>query len=384
MTAVEPATLLADARAFVPELRERGREIDDLRQLPQDLAQRMADRGFYRLCAPASLGGTDTGPATMAEVCEILATGNGSAAWCVFIGSTSQYTLVNLGEEQLSEILATPNVLTSGVFASTGQARPATQDGEPGWLVDGTWAWGSGCHNASWISGGVMVQPDDGDPYDARAYFRPDELDIDDDWHTSGMRGSGSSTFHARRVWLPHRRITDPKRRSPHADHPIYRFPQFAILCVSIGSICLGMARASIDEAVAVARDKTPMGSNRSLSQRPHLHGELARADTTLRAARALLYGEIGSAWDTAATDRPDLDARRRLRTAVVHAVTTSVEVIDAMYTAVGGSSVYEDSPLQRHLRDVHVATQHMMVGAPVMELAGRVLVGIDDRAPGL
>ena len=64
--------------------------------------------------------------------------------------------------------------------------------------------------------------------------------------------------------------------------------------------------------------------------------------------------------------------------------VNTAVEVIDKMYTIVGGSSVFESSCLQQHFRDVHVATQHMMVGEPVMELAGRVLLGIDETAPGL
>tara|TARA_B110000014_G_scaffold259928_2_gene248639 strand:- start:724 stop:888 length:165 start_codon:yes stop_codon:yes gene_type:complete len=54
------------------------------------------------------------------------------------------------------------------------------------------------------------------------------------------------------------------------------------------------------------------------------------------------------------------------------------------MYTTVGGSSVYEESALQRHFRDIHVASQHMMVAEPVMELAGRVISGTDDDAPGL
>jgi len=54
------------------------------------------------------------------------------------------------------------------------------------------------------------------------------------------------------------------------------------------------------------------------------------------------------------------------------------------MYTVMGGTSVYEDSCLQQHFRDVHVASQHMMVGEPVMELAGRVMLELDDEALGL
>ena len=57
-----------------------------------------------------------------------------------------------------------------------------------------------------------------------------------------------------------------------------------------------------------------------------------------------------------------------------------AIRVIDRMYTLLGGTSVFETSCLQQHFRDVHVASQHMMVAEPVMELAGRVMVGLDDK----
>lgn len=38
-------------------------------------------------------------------------------------------------------------------------------------------------------------------------------------------------------------------------------------------------------------------------------------------------------------------------------------------------------SPLQRCLRDVSVATQHMMVGEATYELAGRVFLGLPTNA---
>ena len=143
-------------------------------------------------------------------------------------------------------------------------------------------------------------------------------------------------------------------------------------------------AQGSIDEVVEIAEAKTPTGSRRTLAHRATLHRDIAIADTRLRAARALLYNTIDEVWEIVGTDRPTVQHRRMLRTAVAHSVATAVEVIDRMYTVVGGSSVFEHSCLQRNLRDVHVATQHMMVAEPVMELAGRVMLGLDDSAPGL
>ena len=140
----------------------------------------------------------------------------------------------------------------------------------------------------------------------------------------------------------------------------------------------------SINEVIKIAQEKTPQGSRRTLAMRSSLHKDLADADTKLQAARAWLYQTIDSAWINAQNNDDTLESRRAIRTANVHAVTTAIEVIDRMYTVVGGTSVFETSCLQQHFRDVHVASQHMMVGEAVMEMAGRVLIGLDDTGPGL
>lgn len=58
------SSVLKAAEGLCPELSDRRREIDDLRQLPQDLANRLAALGFYRLVVPESLGGLGISPTT--------------------------------------------------------------------------------------------------------------------------------------------------------------------------------------------------------------------------------------------------------------------------------------------------------------------------------
>jgi alkylation response protein AidB-like acyl-CoA dehydrogenase len=349
----------------------------------------MAGLGFYRLVVPEDLGGLAASPETLCRVCETLATASGSAAWCVFIGSTSQYLFGGLPPDQRAEILVDPDVITSGVFADSGTARAEARDGVDGYVVDGHWRWASGCHNAAWISGGVHEVDGDGEPVDrpvpvTRAFFRPQEIEIHDNWHTVGLRGTGSSDFVARDVWVPAPRMATTIATTAYAERPIYRFPQFALLGIPIGAICIGMARAALDEVIGAAGSKTPQGSRRTLAMRSSLHRDVALADTELCAARAWFYQVVDRAWNDAQSEAATLEHRRLLRAANVHAVTTAIRVIDRMYTVMGGSSVFETSCLQQHLRDVHVASQHMMVGEAVMELAGRVILGLEDKATGL
>ena len=383
------AELIAAASGLQEMLGRRRQEIDDARQLPQDLANQLAGLGFYRLVVPEDLGGLGVSPETFCRICEVLAEANGSTAWCVFIGATSQYLFGALPQTQLNEMLKEPNVVTSGVFADSGTVCFESRDGAPGYRVHGHWRWGSGCRNAAWISGGVHEVNATGERMirDApltRVFFKPEEIEIKDNWHVSGLRGSGSSDYVADNVWVPAARLSGNVEDTPHATRPIYQFPKFALLGCPIGAICLGMATACLQEVIKVSKQKTPQGSRRPLSLRPSLHIELAESETALSAAKSLFYQRLAQGWEQAQLGPASLTDRRGLRTATVHLVNTSIKVIDKMYSVMGGTSVYESSCLQQHFRDVHVASQHMMVGEPVMELAGRVMLDLDEEALGL
>ncbi|MDE0133785.1 MAG: acyl-CoA dehydrogenase family protein [Acidimicrobiaceae bacterium] len=380
--------MLALASEWIPALRERSVEIDSLRQLPQDLAEALAADGFYRTLVPPDLGGLGLPPAVVAEISEVLAMGNASAAWCTFIGATSQIMFAALEPAQLAEVLDNPDVITAGVFAHSGTATAALgPNGADGYRVQGRWAWASGSHNSEWISGGVQIDSGDGpQPALGRAFFRPDDIELRDDWYTSGLRGSGSSTFEVHDVWLPASRIAYERTilKSPYAAEPLYRMPLFGLLALPIGAIALGMARACVDEVIDVAKSKVPQGSRRTLGQRPSLHSAVAVADTEVRAARNLLYASIDAAWERAQHGLSDLELRRDLRTATTYAMQTSLRVTQSMNAAVGGTAVFEASPLQRHLRDAQTASAHFMVAMPVMELAGRTYFDPEADTSGL
>ena len=382
------AAVIAAAEALVPELAERSGEFDELRHLPQDIAEKMAAQGLYRLCAPIGASGLDVGVRALCEAVETLAKGNGSAAWCAFIASTSHLNMAGASDAFRAGIDDETALILAGVFSPSGTAVAKRRDGEDGYLVNGHWRWGSGCRNAHWISGSLVEVDADGQPVEgsvlSRVFLHPDEVEILDTWHVSGLRGSGSNDFSVTDLWVPAERAIVTTASSAFADEPIYRFPPFGVLGPPIGAIAMGMARASLDEVATVAKTKMPNGSSRTLANRPKVHFDFAQAETQLRAARAYFYEAIDSVWAKALVGPTTLEDRLAVRTANNHALNSSVDVIDRMYSIVGGTSVYETSPLQRHFRDVHTASQHMMVADSVMELAGRVLLGVDTKGVGL
>lgn len=377
-------TPLEVAGSFLEEIRERAAEFENQRHFSDDLARRMAGAGLYSLCTPKEYGGCGYTARDYAEVSELVARADASAGWCLFIGISSAIGISTV--EDAKNMILAPDNITSGVFAPMGKARPETVDGVDGYRISGKWQWGSGSMNADWISGGFFVVDENGKPQklaDGRpdqniATFARSEIEHLDTWHVSGLKGTGSTEYQVKDVFIPANRIRSIyDQKTP--DYPVYKFPMYGFLGIGIAAVALGIARAAIDELIDLAGGKVPMASRRTLAEKVTTHREVAEAEAILRSARAFFYEAIDAAWQGAEGDQPlTVDHRRDVRHSTSHAVKSAKQVVEKMYLLGGGSSVFLSSPLQRHLRDVNVATQHMMVAPATFDLIGRMLVGLD------
>ena len=194
----------------------------------------------------------------------------------------------------------------------------------------------------------------------------------------SGLRGTGSHDMRVTDEIVPASHAVSLLSEPPRDPGALYAFPLFGLLAIGIAAVALGIARAAIEDLIELAGAKTPAASSRTLAKRSAVQAEVARSEASLRAAQALLLAEAEAAWRGAQSGEPISSERRAgLRLAATHATGAAAEVVGAMYHAGGGSSIYDSSPLQRRFRDVHVATQHMMVAPATWELTGRLLLGL-------
>jgi alkylation response protein AidB-like acyl-CoA dehydrogenase len=152
-------------------------------------------------------------------------------------------------------------------------------------------------------------------------------------------------------------------------------------LCVA--AVALGIARGAIADITALAGAKVPLLAGAALATSPTFQRDLARADTQLRAARALVIESAEDAWSTATRGADfTLDQRARIRAAAAWAVETSADVVTTAYRAGGGTVVYRDGTLQRRLRDVNAVTQHFLVRPDTLTTAGAVFAGQEIDVP--
>jgi len=368
----EPAQLVA-ARALDPEIRLRADEIESGRRLPPDLAKRFAASGFFSICVPSRYGGGELGAADVVRVIEAIARADGAAGWCVMIGATTGMLAASLSERWAREIYGRdPAVITGGVTAPMGVA--ATADG--GHRVTGRWTFGSGCQHSDWLVGGTRMG--EGTAPEVRLmFFSPDQVRIHDTWHASGLRGTGSHDFEVVEAFVPEGRSV-VLGGHPSVSGALYQFPTLGLLALGVCAVALGIARRAIDEFVLLAGGKVPTGSARTLANRPVVQRQVGEAEAAVRSARAFVFGSIDDAWLIASEGRALPPAQRaELRLAAANAAWRAAQAVDLVYHAGGGTAVYTSSPLQRCFRDVHVATQHIMVAQPLFEIFGRAALGL-------
>jgi indole-3-acetate monooxygenase len=375
--AVDRPSLVDAARSVADVVAAHADAAEQQRRLPQPTVDALVAAGLMRMCVPSTYGGPDASPMEVVEAIEAVAMVDGAAGWCVMIASTTSSMSLFLPPEFASAIYGDPAVVTGGVYAPNGTATEV----EGGWSVTGRWQWGSGTQHCQWITGGARTP----DGAFHLMFFDAADVTFHDTWHTVGMRGTGSLDFSVDQAFVPAGRSVLPGVGRPTIDGPLAAFPNYSLLASGVAAVALGVARHALDELTELAQGKRPLFSSRTLAQSGSVQADLARAEASLRAARSFLLGELSDAWASAgAGGRVDVPVRARIRLACVHAAEAAARAVDVAFTLAGGTSVYESSPLQRCLRDAHVATQHLMVSPRLYETLGRLQLGLDTDTSAL
>src|ERR1700679_3031896 len=77
------ADYLERVRELAPALKASAAEIDERRELPAAIVDRLVEGGFFRLLLPRSLGGAELLPVDYVPIIEAIARIDASTAWCL-------------------------------------------------------------------------------------------------------------------------------------------------------------------------------------------------------------------------------------------------------------------------------------------------------------
>ncbi len=387
-TARASATPLDIARALAHRIRARADEIEVARQLPHDLVMEIATAGLFKVGLSEAEGGLGADIITTLRVIEEVARADGSTGWCVAMGINTFRQSAQFAPEVRRRLFHSDPV---GVSAGSANPRGRAIAVPGGYRVTGHWFFASGCMHSSLLHGACRVFDGDtprlrsnGDQDVRIVYFSPKSMvRIIDTWNVSGMRGTGSHDIEVDDVFVPEEHTFSALDRRARVTGPMNRMHGFDLAGCGFCCVGLGVARAAIDEFVALANAKIPRSSSELLRERSMVQARVGEAEALLRAGRAFLFDVVQEMWETVHA-REFVTERQRsdLRMAMTHAAQSAAQATHMVCSAAGTTSIFNESPLERYARDAEVVTRHNQLQFVNYEAVGRTLLGLESNSP--
>lgn len=366
---------------LVDRIKHRANEAEEHRRLPAGTISELQESGLFDLLKPARFGGQQADFQAILDPVRRLAHGCTSTAWTAGFFTLHNWMLALCGEQAQEDGFTSRPFLASAPLAPTGRGVP-TQGGV---RLSGRWSWATGVMEGNWTIVGALCGPDDG-IYPALALVPADDIEIDDVWHTDGMRGTGSNDIVITDAFVPEHRlvkVTDIYGgTAPGAilhDADLYRWPMVPALAFLASMPALGTAERVVELFTQRLSERVIAYEGSKQKDKPAAQARLGEARIRLRALHGLLADSVGRIETIlAAGDRVPRAVRADCRLAAAHIVKESRDVIGNLLEASGASAHFLNNPLQRAKRDVDVLSGHVIFDYDTSrELSGALAIGL-------
>ena len=369
--------LLENAHDLAGLVRTATDRIEAERRIPPDVSNEIADRGFFRLLLPRSLGGAEMEHPDFLKVVRVFAEADASVAWCINQNNVFSTNAVRVPEETAREIWTVQrNVVTNGPPMPETRADVV----EGGYRLSGRWNFSSGIPHATWVAALTPVyNPGQEEPSETRTLLLPrEQVKMLDIWQVGGLRGTGSLSFEAEDVFVPAARSYPTNAKSSEPG-PIYVLPTTMMFCSGFATVALGTARAGLDAAIELSKSKTQHFQQAKMSDLSTTQRMVGQAEATWNAARAYLNEASLAMWAGAKANHSlTMEERMNVRLASTHAIRQAAEVVDIAYALCGSSAIFATNPIQRRFQDVHTITQQVQGRLTHYDTAGQYFLDIE------
>jgi alkylation response protein AidB-like acyl-CoA dehydrogenase len=376
-------TLLTQAADLVPVLAAREAASSLGRSVP---AETMADyhrAGILRVMQPRRFGGHQASFGLFSRIVETLAEGCAASAWVYAVLAEHQWIIACMPEQAQIDVWGgNPEAVASSSLAP----RETAQRVAGGWRLSGRFPFSSGCQHAQWAIIGARTDDAAGNTLTRYLLVPIRDIEIVDDWHVLGLRGTGSCSLVLHDVFVPeHRTVllrdllegtTPGSMILP--EYSLLRAPRGYLVPFSLPVVMFTLAGRALGLVPAALRGRISRGVHAvAASEVVQMRlGEAAAAIETAvlimhtRREQSVLAVESGAAitpQDVARNRRDVTFAAEQLRRG-----------LEALTEVSGARSVYDTDPLQGLLRDLMTIATHTIVSRPgAMVPYGRLMLGL-------
>lgn len=374
--------LIAKAEKLAPLFRETARDAELARRPLDHVIDAVRDSGLYSLMVPKSYGGYEEDLDTFFEVVLTLSRADASMGWLTGFLIEHNLWLLNYSDEVCKTVFGADDHVLAPATLNIGAGTAQAVDG--GYRLSGQWQWGTGILHSTWVlAGGLAIIDEQPTP---TFFLMPiDDVTPIDTWFMTGMCATGSWDFKVEDVFIPAERaipfvsiLENTTGIDERFDGPLYSTPLMPVLGFAAALPILGAAQSALANFAEQMRTKLENKVLRAGTPQADVTKLLGEVTLKIEAAELVLRNVLHDVM--AKRNKATPDERSRWLSQQAYAVHTCKEAALQIADATGASGGHLDNPVQRAVRDISIASNHVVFSKDSRYGdVGRALLGQDS-----
>jgi 3-hydroxy-9,10-secoandrosta-1,3,5(10)-triene-9,17-dione monooxygenase len=382
-------TMVARAKALIPQLRDRAARTEELRLLPPETERDLHEAGLFRIVQPKRVGGPELDSVSLVDCADMLGRADASVAWN-FANLASHHWMLGMFDQRAQDEVWGRDVnalIASSFIFPAGRARKV----EGGYRLRGNWPFSSGVSSCDWnMLASVVSSDDEADGIEYRIFLvHKSDYKIVDTWNAAGLRGTGSNDVEVSDAFVAEKMtvaVNDlaggPTPGGAVNPNALYALPVFSLFPYVLSGVALGNAQACLDDYVDIARHRASTYNRAKLGDMQSTQIKIAEASAKIDAARLIMRSAcIEAMADARRGHVPDIAAKTKARRDGAFSVNLCTEAVSMLFAASGARGLFTTGVLQRQFRDAHAINSHLAFNFDAAGTNyGRVALGLPSE----
>jgi alkylation response protein AidB-like acyl-CoA dehydrogenase len=336
------------------QVKPRAEAIDEAKQFPRELFQRVGALGLFGMRYPAEWGGTDTGTRAYLLAIEELARGSLSlAACCTMQSLMGTYFVYRSGDDDIRKRFLVPAIKgervgticitepDAGSDLDAISTRAVENKGE--WVLNGSKAWITSAPAADFFTVFAVTKQGERPRDNELSIFLVERdtpgLSVGKTIEKMGLRGAVTSEVSFDDCRVPAGNLLGERGKGQD-----YLREILARIRLTTAALALGAGEVAVEDAVRYAGERVQFG--RPIGKYQAIKVQLADRATELEAARHLM---LHAAW----REDEGLPNMKEASMAKLFASESALSACDTASRVMGAYGYAMEYPVQRYLRDV-------------------------------
>lgn len=378
--------LVGKAAAMIPALKERAMQAESECKVPDETIRAFQDAGFFKILQPKRWGGYEMDPEAFYAVQMKVAEGCMSSAWVLGVVAVHNWQLALFDAQAQADVWSTD---ATTLISSSYMPRAAVTPVEGGYRISGRWGFSSGVDHCDWVFlGGLVPDPEGGAP-DYRTFLVPRaDFEVDHNWDTLGLRGTGSHDVTVKDAFVPayrtHRSKDGFAATSPGLklnDAPLFKLPFGQIFVRAVSSSSIGALQGALDAFVDYARVRVSSNTFNRTAEDPDVQLVIAESKAAIDEMKTTLNRNFSVLMSKTRAGEPlDLDERLLFRHQSGQILERCSALITRMFYSCGALGIYRTGPISRTFADIHSGRTHIANNpAATGRNMGAVMLGLPN-----